>query len=518
MKSLAARQWMQGWIPKEAVAGKKGSDLYDVLTSLDTDAYLISLDFQQAFDNVHPTLAIRIMSQLGLPAGICNMLTNVWSQQQRYMYLDIVRQSLPQGDAFSMMAMIATLTPATVALRGQFPDVVHRTYCDDRTFCGPIAAILQFKDQWCRWSEALGLKENPDKSVHWHSTAKGRKKLQEAGVPAAQIQEHPRLLGCELAPRKGRADTVAEVERFTKAAHLLRKISLLPVSWARKKLLISTKVLGLAAFGWFFRTTTMAKTNKLQTMIPKTLQKSHCASPELRHSLRGHNLHVRFRILHGMLGTIHRRAQKQMLPDKQWHTPWAANLQRLMKEISWQVTGPWIFLHHTKVTLSLAGSNLPKSQIVQHNLREAWRSFLWKKFQNSKRRDKPTCPYNADITAWARRQANETKQHFMVLSGSTVSPAALAKMKKQEVEGCFWCSKATPATLEHVTWICPAFEEERKTFFQNDSNDFPEIQNLAPLQKRLGWASLPLTKSLNGVDPRWMIHVRLKILAARYQN
>lgn len=46
---------MQGWIPKEAVAGKKGSDLYDVLTSLDTDAYLISLDFQQAFDNVHPT-------------------------------------------------------------------------------------------------------------------------------------------------------------------------------------------------------------------------------------------------------------------------------------------------------------------------------------------------------------------------------------------------------------------------------------------------------------------------------
>ena len=98
-----------------------------------------------------------------------------------------------------------------------------------------------------------------------------------------------------------------------------------------KKLLISTKVLGLAAFGWFFRTTTMAKTNKLQTMISKTLQESHCASPELRHILRGHNLHVRFWILHGMLGTIHRRAQKQMLTDKQWHTPWAANLQRLMK-------------------------------------------------------------------------------------------------------------------------------------------------------------------------------------------
>lgn len=141
------------------------------------------------------------MSQLGLPAEICNMLTNVWFQQQRYMYLEqcmdptcIVRRSLPQGDAFSMMAMIATLTPATVALRGQFPDVVHRTYCDDRAFCGPIATILQFKDQWCKWSEALGLKENPDKSVHWHSTAKGCKKLQEAFV----LQEHPRLLGCEF--------------------------------------------------------------------------------------------------------------------------------------------------------------------------------------------------------------------------------------------------------------------------------------------------------------------------------
>ena len=152
-----------------------------MLTSLDTDAYLISLDFQQAFDNVHPTLAIRIMSQLGLPAGICNMLTNVWSQQQRYMYLDIVRQSLPQGDAFSMMAMIATLTPATVALRGQFPDVVHRTYCDDRTFCGRLPLFCNLRisgvDGQRRWAS----KKTPTKVCIGTPLPRGAKSSRRQG-------------------------------------------------------------------------------------------------------------------------------------------------------------------------------------------------------------------------------------------------------------------------------------------------------------------------------------------------
>ena len=61
------------------------------------------------------------------------------------------------------------------------------------------------------------------------------------------------------------------------------------------------------------------------------------------------SLHVRFRILNGMFGTIHRQTQEQMLTEHQWDTPWAANLQNWVKEIGWQVSGPWHFAHQAQV-------------------------------------------------------------------------------------------------------------------------------------------------------------------------
>jgi hypothetical protein len=82
-----------------------------------------------------------------MPQNILTLVLDVWENQKRWIqYLgqispepELVRNSLPQGDSWSMLAMLAVLYPCVLAIQHEFPDVDHVLYADDRSFAAPSA-------------------------------------------------------------------------------------------------------------------------------------------------------------------------------------------------------------------------------------------------------------------------------------------------------------------------------------------------------------------------------------------
>ena len=88
------------------------------------------------------------------------MLFQQWTHQNRIMTFDgfclpefeHVHCSLPQGDPFSLIAMVAVMMPAIYQIDREFPSVTQRSFVDDRTWAAPSANVaLQVEALWTSW-------------------------------------------------------------------------------------------------------------------------------------------------------------------------------------------------------------------------------------------------------------------------------------------------------------------------------------------------------------------------------
>lgn len=116
--------------------------LIPLITAAAGDEYLVSLDFSLAFDHCHPDLALHVLKRLKLPSFMVTMLFDQWSNQQRFISFqnfvlpepEHVSSSLPQGDPWSLIAMVATLCPASWEIARCYPSVTQRNFVDDRSW------------------------------------------------------------------------------------------------------------------------------------------------------------------------------------------------------------------------------------------------------------------------------------------------------------------------------------------------------------------------------------------------
>ena len=168
LRSTEVRQWLQGWWPPQAVGGKKGSGVHEALINLADSAihdehYMISLDFSLAFDILDPALAGMLLRQAGMPGGLVSLLQSVWCDQHRILQYDgqayhrsvQVTTSLPQGDGWSLIAMVLRLAGPTKDIQSLHPGLLMKTFIDDRTFTtGSADEVLQVKGEWASWSQA----------------------------------------------------------------------------------------------------------------------------------------------------------------------------------------------------------------------------------------------------------------------------------------------------------------------------------------------------------------------------
>ena len=169
--------------------------------------YLVSLDFSLAFDHCCPATTVWLFQRLGLPVGIGQMLLGAWMNQCRYIEYDgcilqtpeKVVHSLPQGDAWSLYGLIALLMPPTTNVQNLYPNTIHKTYVDDRSWASnSCAEALAVERTWQHWTNLLGLRENTLKSQYFHQSAKGRRRFIENGVSPEKVSDSPCLLGSRL--------------------------------------------------------------------------------------------------------------------------------------------------------------------------------------------------------------------------------------------------------------------------------------------------------------------------------
>lgn len=95
----------------------------------------------------------------------------------------------------------------------------------------------------------------------------------------------------------------------------------------------------------------------------------------------------------------------------------------------------------------------PPSSLLLHNLRESYRMWCW-----SVHHAHGLCDSFAESRYKADLCHADLFPQFQVLSGGTISPACVSRMRKHQVAECFECHEAI--TIEQA-WTCPLFHAMR---------------------------------------------------------
>ena len=211
------QKWAQGWAPIEAFGGIAGKSIEDVLARFHIEfmqpstAAVVSLDLAKCFDHVSVPLALKCLQKLGMPEPMIFACQHVWGQQIRYLQYrggcisatpSHVSNSLPQGDALSVIALLAILSMPTLDLRRQAAQdgehVNMITFVDDRSFLTQNAVYaMTMINPWMQWSVDLGLVENDRKICVVARTTSVKATMLAYGaeqkwfVPTARILRQP---------------------------------------------------------------------------------------------------------------------------------------------------------------------------------------------------------------------------------------------------------------------------------------------------------------------------------------
>ncbi|CAE7249161.1 Cacna1c [Symbiodinium sp. CCMP2592] len=260
----------------KAYGGRRGAGTYDAVASLldgiHKGAYLGTFDYSLAFDCVRPRLVERLWKHFGMPAGPLNMVMSVWCGQRRYLQLfdavcpnpALVSTSIPQGDPWSMLAMVCMLVAPLVDIKSSHPGVVVSLYVDDRSWVTDTAVeCLRVAQRWRGWSARLGLNENGDKDQFFQISRAGRRKLIENGADPLKVTDSPKILGVMLKPASGQKSKGAEAQRLQAARWTLQRVKCLPVSFAVKVLVAGMSAMSKASYGWVCRLPILKEANSV---------------------------------------------------------------------------------------------------------------------------------------------------------------------------------------------------------------------------------------------------------------
>ena len=175
-RSATMTDWLLRVLPQQSHGGIAQRGVDTAIASLENRFHankgiLVTMDYTKCFDMVDPQLAVQVLEAAGFPSTWANMLRHVWASQHRWLQLGkdslatpvSVEQSMPQGDAFSPLALNVLLSAPVRAVVQQETcmGLSHAIFLDDRTYVATNAAqARRVYDTWIHWSQVFGLKEN----------------------------------------------------------------------------------------------------------------------------------------------------------------------------------------------------------------------------------------------------------------------------------------------------------------------------------------------------------------------
>lgn len=530
-----AQTWVKDTFPDHFYAGIKGRGTDDAVAPLlhkaQLDWYVGSLDLQKAFDAASPDLAAQIMLRLGMPSNVLAPILDAWTNQERWIhYLDeiapascTVRNSLPQGDSWSMLAMSALLYPCVAGIKQAAPSALHVVYADDRNFATRTAQeCIEVTRLWSEWATLLGLQENRQKSQYWHQKVSGRRNLARAGCEPQQIRTDMRILGYHFLPLQDRKLNQTEANRLSDARSRMLRIRSLPGTIARKARLARMTVSPKASWGWVCKRPDKQACAPLLAAAKMIFFWPKHGSMDLILLIAGHQWDLHYLATANAVRMFHRFLRTTQESLGQWPrklSGWTATLRTGMKDLGWeeQQDSPWVW-HHDGLATSLSLNPqsrfwVQEPQLLQRILRESWRFTRFQAWKESARLDAQACPdavYCPERLQAVQRRQLESHE-LAVLTGAVISPARFQVMLRSSNDprtpaGCPWCGLSPDhANWEHVTWGCDAIILP--------SNIVPGDQ----LERRLGWPQIHQGRP-NWATMDWLVKVRRATLDDRHQS
>ena len=122
------------------------------------------------------------------------------------------------------------------------------------------------------------------------------------------------ILGHIFRPLQQKSLSAKEKERISSTIALIRQAARLPLPMCHTRLVISVGPLSKVQFGWLMHVPPIAICDRLQIAIRKALDEPKRSCVFLRDILRGHNLHVGFRMLQTCVSAVFRFLQHCPLP------------------------------------------------------------------------------------------------------------------------------------------------------------------------------------------------------------
>eukprot|EP00435_Cladocopium_sp_Y103_P052524 s365_g16.t1 len=145
-----------------------------------------SADLNKAYDRMHPKFALAALRRI--PHATCTALKAAWLNQARWMQAcghcaktPDMCANLPQGDAASVVALVAPLSEALRRIQQNHTGTKHAVYLDDRSWVTKrpteAAAIGQ---AWSEEMSRLHLEEDNSKKAYAAISSRHEKSLRQA--------------------------------------------------------------------------------------------------------------------------------------------------------------------------------------------------------------------------------------------------------------------------------------------------------------------------------------------------
>jgi len=470
------QEWIDSYISDAVIGGRRGfaaeAEMSEFFDELVEKGFGGSLDYSLAFDMMDPLITCETLKGLGWPQGLVDLIGSVWLRQSRWISWDQhvadgpleVSQSMPQGDAWSVLMMIVWMEAGVKSVQQQVPeDCKHMVYIDDRSWTTDNANTnMRVAEAWRHWSSEMCLKENVAKTQFVATTERARKELQQAAGEDGKeyVKDVLHVLGTHSRGTKQRKTLPKEQQRIEEAASTVDKIGALPIGWEAKVQYIRSFGLSKALWGWVARAPTKADTDKFQKAVWNALRVPKGCNQHMRNVLIGGVLNMRMVLNGRTFALVLRRISKSGLQWTKEAKTLVGRVRKSMASDGWEEQAAFQWRHRlTEAEVHLMQHMDLSKEVtgkIAHDLREGWRAEEWEKFRHATRRDSAllqAMPYDGVRAAAARKACTRDGWHRAVLLGTFRSPASMTHKDEKEQE-CPWCHNHL-GYHDHIFWSCP---------------------------------------------------------------
>ena len=469
------------------------------------DQYICSLDYQEAYDRMHPAVTSQFLHALGWPGGFCQVLHQVWGNQRRFVQFENhthdqvlpVSSSTPQGCPLAPAILALWLSSGVRFLShlvGQVPGCLV-VYVDDRTFTSRSWSHMESLIQgWRQVSDTLGLVESRGKT---QVAAKGRQQQATLRSNASQdwIKQEVKFLGCNTTSQP-RQNVSEEDKRINSALTRANLLGCTGMAWNRLVSAYRCFVISKFGYGWVSRAPTSGVSKKFFTRLSGILRTNRNSSPWLRRVLYGANIDYECIFIINLWNRINKLINHDLRPNWRCKPHTGLHLlRRALKNWGWCEDSPWLWRK-----IPLWNDNSPAEarrldlrrgshqtlEVQQHNIRFAYKQVCFGKFLDQNRRENRGWSFDRSrlVRAFGQIDLTETWKTLQsscaagraVLLGSFRTPMCNHQSDAACSPVCPHCGHHT-ANHEHLFWMCPALNPSG---IRKPSN---------PLQERFGWFS-----------------------------